>query len=74
MGRKPCQKINEICPLAIHKWWKSIDIYWKYGPETKIWMGICKMGKQTEGHTYVQRVTIIPRHYHVAGYKKHISR
>ena len=29
-------------------------------------------GRTTDGHTDVQRETIIPRHYRVAGYKKYI--
>ena len=39
-------------------WWKSIDVYSSYHPETK------------NGRTDYQRNTIIPRHYYVAGYKK----
>ena len=40
---------------------KSIDIYAIYRSDTKIW---------EDGHMDSQRDTIIPRHYHVAGYKE----
>ena len=46
-------------------WWKSIDIYSSYHPEMQIRMDIW----QADGHTDSQCDTIIPHHYHVAGYK-----
>ena len=51
-GQITLSKIDEICPWANPKqspqcqctyqiWWKTIEIYWSYCPESKIWM-YCK--------------------------------
>ena len=56
-------------PVSTYQvWWKSINVYSSYHPEMKYdwwtydwWM---------DRHKDVQRETIIPRHYHVVGYKK----
>ena len=56
-------------------WWKSINVYSSYHPETKYWRtdGRTTDGR-LDGHTDVQRETIIPHHYRVAGYtKKHVD-
>ena len=47
-------------------WWKSIDVYSCYHPETKNGR---TCDRQTDIHTDFQLKTIIPRHCCVAGYK-----
>ena len=47
-------------------WWKSIDVYSSYHPETKNG----RDGRWTD----VQRETIIPCHYCVAGYNDRINK
>ena len=47
-------------------WWKSIYVYSSYHLETK---NRRMDGQLMDGHTDVQRETITPRHYCVAGYK-----
>ena len=78
LGQITLSKFDKICLLAIQhqisaismhipNLWKSTDVYSNYHLETKYgqtydWL--------TDGwHTDIQRETIIPRHYHVAGYK-----
>ena len=71
---------NQIFTIAMHipslvkigtyqVWWKSIDVYSSYHLETKYG----RMDKWTDRYTDIQRETIIPRHYRVAGYKKTVT-
>ena len=53
-------------------WWKSTDIYSSYHLEMKIQTDLYQMDGWTDRHTDSQRDTIIPRHYHEAGYKNGI--
>ena len=46
-------------------WWKSIEIYLSYCPETDRWTD-----GQIDGHMDNQSDIMIPRHYRVAEYKK----
>ena len=65
---KPDLKKNQ-CTYQV--WWKSIDVYSSYHPETKNGRTDGRMTDgQTNGLTDDQRETIVPRHYCVAGYKK----
>ena len=50
-------------------WWKSIDIYSSYNPETKILTDWRTYNRWTDGYTDNQCDIIIPRHYRVAVYK-----
>ena len=82
-GQIALSKINEICPLAIPNQISTISMYilslvkihlyllkLSYGNEnTGGPDGRTKVGRM-DRHTDIQRETIIPGHYRVAGYKK----